>query len=67
MNTTLATRPNILKKDANGQWYSIPEIEVAGFIQMSEAIELAEFLSHAWYEANNELNERFGYYLRADL
>jgi hypothetical protein len=67
MNTTLATRPNILKKDANGQWYSIPEIEVSSFIQMSEAIELAEFLSREWYTANDELNERFGCYMRDDL
>ena len=67
MNTTFATRQNVLKKDANGHWYSIPENEVNAFIQASEAIELSEFMSDEWYDANDELSNCFGCYMRGDL
>jgi hypothetical protein len=67
MTTQLATRPNILKKDADGQWYSLPEVEVDSFIHASEAVELADFMSSDWHSAKDELSHRFGSYRRDDL
>jgi hypothetical protein len=67
MNTALATRHNILKKDADGRWYSIPEAEVDAFIAASEAVENAEFMSSDWFEARNDLDNRYGTYRKDDL
>lgn len=67
MTTLLATRPNVLKKDADGRWYSLPENEVSAFIQAAEDVELADFMSTCWHEAQDNLNIRFGEYLREDL
>lgn len=66
MTTQLATRPNILKKDADGQWYSLPEVEVDSFIHASEAVELADFMSADWNSAKDELSRRFGEFLLED-
>ena len=67
MTTELATRPNILKKDADGRWYSIPVVEEDAFVQAVEATMNAEFMSSEWHEANDDLNSRFGAYLKGDL
>ena len=67
MTTQLATRPNILKKDADGQWYSIPPAMADSFVQAVEAVMLAEFMSDEWYEATDDLNDRYGSYMRGDL
>jgi len=67
MNTTLATRPNILRKDADGRWYSIPAGEEDAFVNAAEAVELADFMSHEWHEAQDDLNNRFGAYRRDNL
>jgi hypothetical protein len=67
MNTALATRPNVLKKDNDGHWYSIPENMVDSFIQMVEAIQNAEFMSDEWYEATDELNDQFGSYMKDNM
>lgn len=67
MNTTLAQRPNVLKKDADGQWYSIPAGEVDGFVQAVESVMLAEFMSNDWNVANDDLSDRYGAYMLGDL
>ncbi len=67
MNTALADRPNILKKDADGRWYSIPVAEEESFVQAVESIMNAEFMSSEWHEANDDLNSRFGANLKEDL
>jgi len=64
MTTELATRPNILKKDADGRWYSIPVGEEDAFVQAVEAIQNADFMSDEWSEANDDLNSRYGAYLK---
>ena len=67
MNTALASRPKLLKKDADGRWYSIPEAEVDAFIAAAEAVENAEFMSNEWFEARNDLDIRYGSYRKDDL
>lgn len=67
MNTALATRPNLLKKDADGRWYSIPVAEEDAFVHAAEAVELADFMSIEWHETQDDLNNRFGSYRRDDL
>lgn len=66
MNTLLETKHNVLKKDCDGHWYSIPDDEVDNFIQAIEAIQNAEFMSEEWYSANDDLNDRFGCYMKAE-
>lgn len=68
MTTAIAEKStNVLKKDADGHWYSIPANEVDGFVQAVEAVMLAEFMSDEWYEATDDLNDRYGCYMRGDL
>lgn len=67
MNTALVDRPNLLKKDTDGRWYSIPEVEVDAFVAADEAVENAEFMSTEWFEAKNDLDAQFGSYRRDDL
>jgi len=57
----------VFKKDCNGNWYSIPENKVDHFIQLVETIENSEFMSDEWFDANAELNEEFGSFVRVDL
>lgn len=65
--TTAIAEKNVLKKDADGHWYSIPANEADSFVQAVEAVMLAEFMSDDWYDANDDLNDRFGIYMRGDL
>ena len=65
--TTALAQHNILKKDSDGRWYSIPAAEEDSFIQAVEAIMLADFMSPEWYAADDDLTNRFGSYLREDL
>jgi hypothetical protein len=68
MTTAIADKSsNVLKKDADGHWYSIPAAEVDAFVQAVEAVMLAEFMSDEWYEATDDLNDRYGSYMRGDL
>lgn len=67
MNTALASRPNVLKKDSDGRWYSIPVAEEDAFVQAAEAVELADFMSAEWHDAQDDLNNRFGSYRKDDL
>lgn len=64
MNTALVDRPNFLKKDADGRWYSVPAAEEEAFIQAVEAIMNVDFMSAEWHEANEDFNSRFGAYLK---
>jgi hypothetical protein len=67
MTTELKDRPNLLKTDADGNWYSIPAKEVDSFTLAVEEIQNADFMSSAWHDACNDLKNRFGGYLREDL
>jgi hypothetical protein len=63
MNTLLAERPkNILKKDYDDRWYSLPPKMVDSFIQAVEAISLAVWGSEEWWRAGADLDDRFGEY-----
>jgi len=63
MTTALADRPkNVLKKDYDDRWYSLPPNMVDSFIQAVEAISLAEWGSDEWWEAGDDLDNRFGEY-----
>ena len=66
MTTALAEK-NVLKKDADGNWYSLPANEVDSFVQAVEAVMLADFGSGEWYESQDDLNSRFGSYMLGDL
>lgn len=61
---TTALQVKILKKDADGRVYAIPEREVNSFIYAAEAVELAEFMSPEWHQASDEFAERFGAFLK---
>lgn len=68
MTTAIAKKSiNVIKKDSDNHWYSIPAGEVDAFVQAVEAVVLAEFMSDNWYEAHDDLNNRFGCYMRGDL
>jgi len=60
---TLAKR-NILRKDCNGFWYSIPEEMVDQFIQLSETVENSETISDEWHSAQDEFDNVFGSFLK---
>jgi hypothetical protein len=63
MTTTLIDRPkNILKKDWDGHWYSIPEKMLDHFIQLVETVENSEIFSNEWYDAIDDLENEFGEY-----
>jgi len=62
MTISISIRHNILKKDADGNVYAIPEQEVAAFVQAAEALELADFMTNEWHQAYDDLNNRFGPY-----
>jgi hypothetical protein len=67
MSQILSARPNLMKKDSDGNWYAIPQQEVMAFVQAVERVELAEFLSEEWDQATDELNSNFGCYRRIIL
>lgn len=60
---TLAT-PNVLKKDYNGLWYSLPENMVDSFIDMNEEIQNSEWFSVNWFNAISSMNDMFTEYLK---
>ena len=63
MNTLLAERPkNVLKKDYDDRWYSLPPNMVDSFIQAVEAISHAEWGSDEWMAAGDALDADFGEY-----
>lgn len=65
MNTAIAER-NLLVKDLDGHWYSIPSTVEEDFKIMKEAIILAEWGSDDWYEANDDFNDAFSKYMKAE-
>lgn len=64
MNTALAQRPNILRKDLDGHWYSIPQELDEDFAIMKEAIILAEWGSDEWHDAADSFTNLFGKYAK---
>ena len=63
MSTEFAIKSkNILKKDYEGRWHSLPPNMVDPFIQAVEAITLPEWGSREWDEACDDLDNRFGEY-----
>lgn len=68
MTTAYAIKSkNILKRDYDDRWYSMPPNMVDSFIQAVEAISLAEWGSREWEEAGDDLDNRFGEYRLGDL
>lgn len=67
MTTALTDRPNVLKKDADGRWYSIPSNEEDAFVQAVEATMLSEFMTAEWNEANDDLESQYGQYRKDEL
>jgi hypothetical protein len=61
MNTATATK-NVLKKDVNGDWYSIPENLIEVFIRVNEEIQNSDMFSSDWHAACFELDEHFKEY-----
>jgi hypothetical protein len=66
MSTELVER-KILVKDLDGHWYAIPESMEQYFIVLREDIQLAEWGSDEWYEANDDLNNSFSQYMKGDV
>jgi len=68
MTTAIAEKTSdVLKKDADGNWYSLPASEVDEFVQAVEAVMLADFGSPEWFNANDDLRARYGSLMRGDL
>lgn len=65
--TTELTERKILVKDLDGHWYSIPESLEDDFLTLREAIQLVDWGSDEWYDANDDLNDEFGQYMKGDL
>ena len=62
---TLAIAPqNVLVRDPSGHWYSIPSGLEQSFINLKETIINADFGSDEWYDANDELSDEFGEYIK---
>lgn len=64
--TTALDEQKILVKDLDGHWYSIPRYLEESFIIMREAIQLADWGSSEWYDANDDLNDMFAEYMKGD-
>ena len=64
MNTQTLERANVLKKDMDGNWYSLPWYLEDDFIRTTEGIQNAEYLSPEWFEGHAELSTLFGVYLK---
>lgn len=64
MNTQTVDKPNpnILKRDADGNTYSLPAFEVNAFVISAEAVGLAEPMSAEWFSAVDDLNAQYGEY-----
>lgn len=65
MNTTLVER-NLLLKDLDGHWYSIPAKLEDEFKSMREAIILADWGSEDWYQANDDFGDTFTQYMKGE-
>lgn len=59
-------RRNVLKRDLDGIWYSIPENLSDTFIRMLEEIQNAEFMAPEWFQANDEFATTFCSYARVE-
>lgn len=66
MPTIITQRHNILKKDLDGVWYSIPENLSNSFICALEDIQNAEFMSDEWFRASDEFNTVFESYAKVE-
>lgn len=64
--TTSTIERNLLKRDGDGNWYSLPPDLAEVFDQAVEDIQLAEFLSEEWHEANDNLLNQFGKYMKGE-
>lgn len=62
MITTLENR-NILKKNHNGDLYSVPETMLNAFSCLNEDIQNANTLSDEWFAAQDEFDGIFQQYL----
>lgn len=64
MTTQLIDKPapNILKRDPDGNIYSLPQSEVSSFVSAAETVENIESMTGEWFDAVHELNARFGEY-----
>lgn len=63
MTTALASR-NIIRKDYDGNIYSIPEDLIEDFAIMNEAVMLAEWGEPEWHDAIDALKAAYGSYLK---
>ena len=59
MTTDLAIR-KIIRKDYDGNLYSIPENMIEDFAIMNEAVMLAEWGEEEWHDAVDALNSTYG-------
>ncbi|MCX7595654.1 MAG: hypothetical protein N2235_18230 [Fischerella sp.] len=62
--TTKIGEKNILVKDLNGYWYSIPSSLEEDFKIMREAIELAEWGSDEWFQRCDDFSAQFGSFIK---
>lgn len=61
---TEITNPNILRKDPDGNWYSIPEHLDKTFIAMKEELMTFDWGSKEWDNVNDDFADIFGQYLK---
>lgn len=64
MTADSCTENKIIRKNADGNIYSVPESLLDDFSIMNEAIVLAEFGSDEWHLANSEFHTMFEKYQR---
>jgi hypothetical protein len=62
MTTDIQLR-NVLKKDQNGDTYSVPENMLNEFTRLNENIQNTATLSDEWFEAQEEFDSIFLTYL----
>jgi len=58
MTTALAAK-NIIRRNSDGNEYSIPLQHLSHFQQLDEAVQNAEWDSLEWHEACDEFNNQF--------
>lgn len=64
--TIATTEKNILVKDLEGTWYSIPPSMKSDFEEMKEVIIDAPSLSSEWFDAVSNFNETFGQFVKEE-
>lgn len=57
---------NILVKDGDGNWYTIPPSLEQEFTRLKEECISADFGSDEWYAATSEMSDTFGVHAKAD-